>query len=126
VTGWAADLSAKGGAKGAGRLIADRGRTASKGGASPWSMALAKAMRHSIRYCIGGTPTTREADQRAPRGGRGSEAERLHEQNFNKTIDDKIAAWSVGERRLDDRVQRALEPSRRRIAGLDPVLTPVA
>ena len=57
VTGWAADLSAKSGAEGACRLIADRGRNGLQGGASRWSMALAKAMRQSIRYCIGGTPT---------------------------------------------------------------------
>ena len=56
VTGWAPDLSAKGGAEGACRLIADRGRQ-SKGGVSRWSMALAKAILQSIRYCIGGTPT---------------------------------------------------------------------
>jgi hypothetical protein len=39
----------------------------------------------------------------------GAETERLHQQNFNKTIHDKIAAWSVGERLLDDRVYRVLE-----------------
>ena len=49
----------------------------------------------------------------------GSEAERLHEQNFNETIHDEIAAWSVGERLLDDRVYRALKPSRSGIGGLD-------
>src|ERR1700736_812076 len=49
----------------------------------------------------------------------GGEPQSLHEQNLDKTIDDEIAAWSVGERLLDDRVYRALEPSRRRIGGLD-------
>src|ERR1700704_968179 len=49
----------------------------------------------------------------------GTEPQRLHEQNLYKAIDDEIAAWSVGERLLNDRVYRALEPSRRRIASLD-------
>jgi hypothetical protein len=49
----------------------------------------------------------------------GAEPQRLHEQNLDKTIDNEIAAWSVGERLLDDRVYRALDPSRRRIGGLD-------
>jgi hypothetical protein len=47
------------------------------------------------------------------------EAERLHEQNFDKAIDNEIAAWSVGERFVDDRVYRALEPSGSGIGGLD-------
>src|ERR1700704_3157574 len=49
----------------------------------------------------------------------GAEPQSLHEQNLDKTIDDEIAAWSVGERLLDDRVYRAREPSRRGIGGLD-------
>src|ERR1700682_966153 len=49
----------------------------------------------------------------------GAEPQRLHEQNLDKTIDNEIAAWSVGERLLDDQVYRALKPSRRRIGGLD-------
>ena len=38
----------------------------------------------------------------------GAEPQSLHEQNLDKTIDDEIAAWSVGERLLHDRVYRAL------------------
>jgi len=49
----------------------------------------------------------------------GAEPQSLHEQNLDKTIDDEIAAWSVGERLLDDRVYRALKPSRSGIGGLD-------
>jgi hypothetical protein len=49
----------------------------------------------------------------------GAEPQSLDEQNFDKTIDDEIAAWSVGERLIDDRVYRAREPSRRGIGGLD-------
>ncbi len=49
----------------------------------------------------------------------GTEPQRLHEQNLDKTIDNEIAAWSVGERLLGDRVHRSPKPSRRRIASLD-------
>src|SRR5580700_3000861 len=49
----------------------------------------------------------------------GAEPQSLHEQNLDKTIDDEVAAWSVGERLLDDRVYRGLEPSGRGIGGLD-------
>jgi len=49
----------------------------------------------------------------------GAEPQSLHEQNLDKTIDDEVAAWSVGERLLDDRVYRRLEPSGRGIGGLD-------
>src|ERR1700692_3933879 len=49
----------------------------------------------------------------------GAEPQGLHEQNLDKTIDDEVAAWSVGERLPDDRVYRGLEPSGRRIGGLD-------
>jgi hypothetical protein len=49
----------------------------------------------------------------------GAEPQSLHEQNLDKTIDDKIAAWSVGERLLDDRVYRALKPSHSGIGRLD-------
>ena len=49
----------------------------------------------------------------------GAEPQSLHEQNLDKTIDDEVAAWSVGERLLDDQIYRALKSSRRRIAGLD-------
>src|SRR3984893_7524672 len=49
----------------------------------------------------------------------GAEPQSLHEQNLDKTIDDEIAAWSVGERLLDDRVYRPLKPSRSGIGGLD-------
>jgi hypothetical protein len=48
-----------------------------------------------------------------------AEPQRLHEQNLDKTIDDEIAAWSLGERLLDDQAYHALKPSRRRIGGLD-------
>ena len=43
----------------------------------------------------------------------GAKPQSLHE------FDDDIAAWSVGERLLDDRVYRALKPFRGRIGGLD-------
>jgi hypothetical protein len=49
----------------------------------------------------------------------GTEPQSLHEQNLDKTIDDEVAAWSVGERLLDDRIYRALKPSRSGIGGLD-------
>src|ERR1700675_3894176 len=49
----------------------------------------------------------------------GAEPQSLHEQDLDKTIDDEIAAWSVGKRLLDDRVYRGLEPSCRRIGGFD-------
>jgi hypothetical protein len=49
----------------------------------------------------------------------GAEPQSLHEQNLDKTIDDEIAAWSVGERLLDDRVYRALKPPRSGIGRLD-------
>src|ERR1700722_13178594 len=49
----------------------------------------------------------------------GAEPQCLHEQNLDKTIDNEIAAWSVGERLLDDRVYRAFDPSHRRIGGLN-------
>ena len=49
----------------------------------------------------------------------GAEPQRLHEQNLDKMIYNEIAAWSVGERLLDDRVNCALDPSRRRIGGLN-------
>src|ERR1700726_156568 len=47
----------------------------------------------------------------------GAEPQCLHEQNLDKTIDNEIAAWAVGERLLDDRVYRAFDPSTRRIGG---------
>jgi hypothetical protein len=49
----------------------------------------------------------------------GAEAQRLHEQNLDKAIDNEIAACSVGERLLDDRVHRSPKSSRRPIASLD-------
>jgi hypothetical protein len=49
----------------------------------------------------------------------GPEAERLHEQNFDKTIDDEIAACPVGKRFLDDRVDHAFKPSGSGIGRLD-------
>ena len=49
----------------------------------------------------------------------GTEPQRLHEQNLDETIDYEIAAWSVGERLLDDRVYRALKPSHSGIGRLD-------
>src|SRR6267378_5423316 len=49
----------------------------------------------------------------------GAEPQSLCEQNLDKTIDNEIATWSVGERLLDDRVYHALKPSRSGIGGLD-------
>lgn len=43
----------------------------------------------------------------------------LHEQNLDETVKDEIAARSVGERLLDDRVYRSREPSRGGIGGPD-------
>jgi hypothetical protein len=49
----------------------------------------------------------------------GAKPQSLHEQDLDETIDDDIAAWSVGERLLDDRVNRALKPPRGGIGGPD-------
>jgi hypothetical protein len=49
----------------------------------------------------------------------GAESQSFDEQNLDKTIHDEIAAWSVGDRLLDDRVYRALKPPRSGIGGLD-------
>jgi hypothetical protein len=49
----------------------------------------------------------------------GAEPQSLHEQNLDETIDDEIAARSVGECLLDDRVNRALKSPRGGIGGPD-------